>query len=70
MSWKTLDTRQLVERREQQHEMTTSGNAGGYTVPLGRPLRAVSPAGAVNGPVDELDAETRRLLRELYGIEL
>lgn len=69
MSWETLDTRRLVERREMQHEATTSANAGAYTVPVGRPLRDVFPAEYL-GNEALVDAETRRLLRDLYGIDV
>lgn len=68
MSWETLDTKSLQERREAQHEVTTSGNAGSYTVPLGRPLRP-SPS-PPRRELDVVDAETRRLMRELYGYDI
>jgi len=41
--WETPNIEELFRRRDQQHEQTTSGNAGGYEAPLGAPLRAPGP---------------------------
>ena len=47
--WETPDIRSLIEALRKRHEeMTVSGNAGGYQVPLGGPkklLRRTSVAG-------------------------
>lgn len=42
--WKTLDTKALLTKRKV--EQTTSGNAGGFAVPLGAPLRRAIPVGS------------------------
>lgn len=42
--WKTLDTADVVRRQRKQQEQTTSGNVGGFEVPLGgAPLRRQVP---------------------------
>ena len=69
MSWETLDTKGLQERRQQQHEITTSGNAGPHAQPLGRVLREPNPSRARSAP-DAVDRETRRMMKELYGIDI
>jgi len=38
-AWKPLDVQDLLDRRRRQIEQTTSGNVGGFAVPLGAPLR-------------------------------
>lgn len=43
MSWEPLDTEALLRQQRQQHEQTTSANAGGYTVPIGGVLRRQIP---------------------------
>jgi hypothetical protein len=45
MNWKTLDTEQLLMRRDRQHEATTGANVGAFAVPLGTPLRSPVVAG-------------------------
>lgn len=44
--WDTLDTEKLLRKQREQHEQTTSGNVGGYAVPLGEPMRPAAPAPA------------------------
>lgn len=41
--WDTLDTEKLLRKQREQHEQTTSGNVGGYAVPLGEPMRPAVP---------------------------
>lgn len=41
--WETLDTERLIRKRRDQHEQTTSAGVGGYSVPLGAPLRPAVP---------------------------
>lgn len=42
--WQTLDTQKVMERARAQKECTTSGNVGGFEVPIGRePLRPAVP---------------------------
>lgn len=41
--WEDLDTEKLLRRQREQHEQTTTGNVGGYEVPLGGPLRPPVP---------------------------
>jgi hypothetical protein len=46
--WKTLDAEHAQKRAQQQRESaTTSGNAGGFAVPLGGVLRPAVPASEV-----------------------
>ena len=71
--WQTLDTQTLLQRRQQQ-EQTTSANVGAYPVPLGQPLRRMSPENiAVSAdPVRSLrqdDEEFRRALRSMGWID-
>lgn len=39
-NWENLDVEALLTRRDEE---TTSANAGGFAVPLGRPLRRAFP---------------------------
>ena len=49
--WETLDVESLLNRRDEQ---TTSGNAGGFAVPLGQPLRRQMPVSSPQyKPVDD-----------------
>jgi hypothetical protein len=42
--WKTLDTKEAMRKQRQQSEQTTSGNVGGFAVPLGgEPMRPAVP---------------------------
>lgn len=41
--WEDLDTEKLLRKQREQQEQTTSGNVGGYEVPLGGPLRPPIP---------------------------
>lgn len=41
--WEILNTEKLLRIRQDQHEQTISGGAGGYEVPLGQPIRSPIP---------------------------
>lgn len=41
--WQPIDTAELLRRRQDQHEQTTSVGVGGYEKPLGEPLRPPIP---------------------------
>lgn len=70
--WQTLDTQTLLQRRQQ--EQTTSANVGAYPVPLGQPLRRMSPETIAANPdhvstLRQDDEEFRRALRSMGWID-
>jgi hypothetical protein len=62
--WDTLDVRSLLRRR---HEATVSANAGGYQVPLGKPLRHPDLVGGVGAQDNfKIDPEYDGIYRKHY----
>ncbi len=63
-SWDTLDVSALLRRRQ---EATVSANAGGYQVPLGKPLRHPDLVGG-GGAQDnfKIDPEYDGIYRKHY----
>jgi hypothetical protein len=63
-SWDTLDVRALLRRRQ---EATMAANAGGYQVPLGKPLRHPDLVGG-SGAQDnfKIDPEYDGIYRKHY----
>lgn len=63
--WETLDTEDLIRRREEQ---TTSANVGAYPVPLGAPSKAPTRALPGYEYVDAGgDAALKKTLDYLFG---
>jgi hypothetical protein len=66
--WENLDVAELLQRREAAlDEVTVSGNAGAYQVPLGAPLRRKFPTGAEDDYQEDIPAEYAAVYHEIYG---
>lgn len=69
--WQTLDTAEVLRKREEQ---TTSANVGAYPVPLGTPMRNPfpNPVATANDSLRrmaEADPEYARALRSMGWLD-